>query len=160
MECISVVLSPLCPNISTTLPIGFLACSGHSVIFTTALSPLLPPFNAFLGINMSLANVRSSVSRKAKSLRTSNFPTNDLSFLSRISTTCASRTWCFLRANKVTFTLSPPMACKEFRSATRTGSPPSNGVTVFLPFALRLNMASNTCPVVFKRKCSFSVSFI
>ena len=25
---------------------------------------------------------------------------------------------------------------------------------------LRLNMASNTCPVVFKRKCSFSVSFI
>ena len=57
-------------------------------------------------------------------------------------------------------TLSPVMACNELRSATNTGSPPSVGVTVFLPLDLRLKIASKTCPFVFRQKDHLSVSFI
>ncbi len=47
MACISVVLSPLCPNISTTLPIGFLACSGHSVNLHHSLISAFTTFQRF-----------------------------------------------------------------------------------------------------------------
>ena len=43
MACISVVFSPALPKMSITCPIGFLASFGHSIIFTTALSPFFPP---------------------------------------------------------------------------------------------------------------------
>jgi len=90
MACISVVLSPALPNMSITCPMGFFALSGHSVIFTIALSPVFPPFSLSFGINMSLASVRFSVTRNAYDLATSNVPTKVSLARSSISITSPS----------------------------------------------------------------------
>ena len=90
IACISVVLSPAWPNISITCPIGFLALSGHSVTFTMALSPVLPPFSLSFGMKISLASVRFSVTRNAYDLATSSVPTKVSFARSSISITSPS----------------------------------------------------------------------
>ena len=68
------VISGFAENIEH-LPDRVLALSGHSVTFTTALSPVFPPFSLSLGMKMSLASVRFSVTRKAYDFSTSSVPT-------------------------------------------------------------------------------------
>ena len=76
MACISTLLSPSLPNTSMTSPtIFFESFEGHWVIFTTALSPVLPPFSFFLGINTSCTKILPSVTKKAKSFSTFSLPT-------------------------------------------------------------------------------------
>ena len=78
-----------------TMPLGFFALSGHSTILTTALSPFLPPFRFSLGMKMSLAKVRFSVTRKAYERATSRVPTKVSLARSSISITSPSamRPW-------------------------------------------------------------------
>ena len=78
------------PKMSITCPMGFFALSGHSIIFTMALSPVFPPFSFSLGIKMSLASVRFSVTRKAYELATSSVPTKVSLARSSISITSPS----------------------------------------------------------------------
>ena len=151
MACISVVLSPALPKMSTTSPIGFLALSGHSTIRTIALSPVCPPFRLSLGINMSFAKVLFSVTKKANPRVTCNFPTNTLSLDSNTSNTSPSGSAFFFRANNCTFTRSPSMAWAELCSVMNTGVPPPSGMNEFFPLLRRTKVPSAIVPKLFNR---------
>ena len=152
MACISTLLSPSLPSTSMTSPTMFFeSFVGHCVIFTTAFSPSLPPFNFFFGIRMSCTKMLPSVMRKAKSFSTFNLPTAWSVLWLRMSVTIASLMWFWRRAIIATRTRSPFRANIELRSDTKMGLPPSSGRNEFLPLAFRMNVPSCTCPFWFRR---------
>ena len=94
---ISALFSPAVPKYLPPHP-AFLASSGHSVIRTIALSPVLPPFNLSFGIKISFASVLSSVIRNANPLVTCSLPVINRRSLSSISITSPSGSAPFLLA--------------------------------------------------------------
>ena len=124
---------------------GLLASSGHSTIFTTALSPVVPPLSFSLGMKMSVARNLLSVLSRAKYFFTSRVPVNTCSLRSSILMTSASGSMPSRAALMCTSTLSPLSACIELRSATKMGLPSSLAVsTLFLPLLRRMKMPSST----------------
>ncbi len=138
------LFSPALPRMSITSPRGFLASSGHSVIFTTALSPSAPPLSLFLGMKMSKPRNLESVLRNVTVLSTWRVPMNDCSFRSMISTTSASASFPGRLAATFTRTRSPLRACMELRSATKIVSLSWSVITEFLPLWRRTKVPTAT----------------
>ena len=147
MVFISTSLSPDLPSTSVTSPIMLRwSASGHSIIFTTTLSPSLAPFSLRRGMMMLLASTLDGEMSVARSWSMEILPTNVSFALCRISMTCASFIWFLRRAMHEKRTRSPLSAHIELRSATKIGLSLPSGVMVFLPLVLRRKTPSCTCP--------------
>ena len=140
MACISVLFSPVGPSTSSTSPYGICSFSGHSVMRTTAFSPVRPPRSLFRGITMSVARNFESVTSVPMCFPTRKVPIKVCCLRSIISVTFASGSRPRTRAATLIATRSPLSACMELRSATKIVSPSASVTTLFFPLLRRTNV--------------------
>ena len=77
---------------------------------------------------------------------------------SRISMTSPSTLRPLRLAVRDIFTLSPCMACPDFRSAMKIGSLPSSGTKEFFPLLFRWKVPVRMMPWLFSLRCPFSIT--